>query len=131
MKAPIPKNEAKRLQVLWQYNLLDTMPEETIVSSQEHGEAAARLESDLPAAHALLERAVHAANTQGRSLAQILASWPEVTAHLGPAELETVLDPAHYLGASDAFIDAVLARAAAARGAAPQTSPRAQTGSNP
>jgi 3-carboxy-cis,cis-muconate cycloisomerase len=83
------------------------------------------------AAHALLERAVHAANTQGRSLAQILASWPEVTAHLGPAELETVLDPAHYLGASDAFIDAVLARAAAARGAAPQTSPRAQTGSNP
>jgi GAF domain-containing protein len=28
MKAAIPKNEAKRLQVLWQYNLLDTMPEE-------------------------------------------------------------------------------------------------------
>lgn len=28
MKAPLPKNEAKRLKVLWQYDLLDTVPEE-------------------------------------------------------------------------------------------------------
>ncbi len=28
MTAPIPKNEAKRLKVLWQYEVLDTVPEE-------------------------------------------------------------------------------------------------------
>ncbi len=27
MKAPVPKNEKKRLEVLWQYELLDTIPE--------------------------------------------------------------------------------------------------------
>lgn len=27
MKAPLPKNEAKRLKVLWQYDVLDTVPE--------------------------------------------------------------------------------------------------------
>lgn len=28
MKAPVPKNEAQRLKVLWQYDVLDTVPEE-------------------------------------------------------------------------------------------------------
>ncbi len=28
MKAPLPKNEAKRIKVLWQYDVLDTLPEE-------------------------------------------------------------------------------------------------------
>ena len=28
MTAPVPKNEAKRLKVLWQYDILDTVPEE-------------------------------------------------------------------------------------------------------
>lgn len=28
MKVPIPKNEARRLKVLWQYDVLDTVPEE-------------------------------------------------------------------------------------------------------
>jgi GAF domain-containing protein len=28
MKAPLPKNESKRLNVLWQYDILDTVPEE-------------------------------------------------------------------------------------------------------
>jgi hypothetical protein len=28
MKTPVPKNEAKRIKVLWQYDILDTVPEE-------------------------------------------------------------------------------------------------------
>jgi GAF domain-containing protein len=28
MKAPLPKNEVKRIKVLWQYDVLDTVPEE-------------------------------------------------------------------------------------------------------
>ena len=28
MNAPVPRNEARRLEVLWQYNVLDTVPEE-------------------------------------------------------------------------------------------------------
>lgn len=28
MSAPLPKNEPKRLKVLWQYEVLDTVPEE-------------------------------------------------------------------------------------------------------
>src|SRR5688572_16673492 len=28
MKSPLPKNEAQRLKVLWQYDVLDTVPEE-------------------------------------------------------------------------------------------------------
>src|SRR5882757_3426767 len=28
MRAPIPKNEKKRLEVLWQYEVLDSVPEE-------------------------------------------------------------------------------------------------------
>ena len=28
MRVPIPKNEAKRIKVLWQYDILDTVPEE-------------------------------------------------------------------------------------------------------
>ncbi len=32
MTAPIPQNEKKRLKVLWQYEVLDTVPEEVSVS---------------------------------------------------------------------------------------------------
>ena len=40
MTAPIPKNETKRLQVLWQYEVLDTVPEEIF---DELTELAARI----------------------------------------------------------------------------------------
>src|SRR5512146_1838547 len=40
MKAPTPKNESKRLKVLWEYEVLDTVPEEVF---DELTELAARI----------------------------------------------------------------------------------------
>lgn len=61
-------------------------------------------------AHHLLEEASRRCLTQGRHLHTELASMPEITAALPPAELEALFDPASYRGASDAIIDAILSR---------------------
>ncbi|MER6672179.1 3-carboxy-cis,cis-muconate cycloisomerase [Streptomyces sp. NPDC000983] len=59
-------------------------------------------------ARALMTRASHEAADRGTSLARVLAADPEVTRHLGPAELEALLDPAQYLGAAPGLVDRVV-----------------------
>jgi 3-carboxy-cis,cis-muconate cycloisomerase len=48
------------------------------------------------------------ARSDGRSLAAVAGADSRVTAVLGVAALATALDPAQYLGSSDAMIDAAL-----------------------
>jgi 3-carboxy-cis,cis-muconate cycloisomerase len=43
----------------------------------------------------------------------VLAEDAAVTRHLDVAQLRTLLDPAHYAGEAQAFVDAVLVRYAA------------------
>lgn len=61
------------------------------------------------AAHELVTRACHVAQSRGRSLQAVLGADPEVLKILGPLELEQLFDPQAALGASHAFIDRVLA----------------------
>jgi 3-carboxy-cis,cis-muconate cycloisomerase len=60
-------------------------------------------------AHHLVERASKAAVQTGRTLYEVLAADPAVTAHLDDEQLRKLLDPAHYAGEAHAFVDAVLA----------------------
>ena len=62
-------------------------------------------------AHELVGEASRQALAEGRPLREVLASDPRVRAVLDDAALDRVFTPAHYLGVTDAFIDAVLARA--------------------
>ena len=61
------------------------------------------------ASHEAIERACRKAVAERRPLAESLAADPVVSAHLDPAEIERRLDPQHYLGAAQTFIDRVLA----------------------
>jgi 3-carboxy-cis,cis-muconate cycloisomerase len=61
------------------------------------------------AAHELVARACHVAQSRGRSLQAVLGADPEVVKILGPLELEQLFDPQAALGASHDFIDRVLA----------------------
>jgi len=61
-------------------------------------------------AHHLLELASRESLTGQRHLREVLADMPAVTAHLDPAMLVHLFDPATYRGASDAIIDRVLVR---------------------
>lgn len=60
-------------------------------------------------AHHLVEHASKTAVQTGRSLYDVLAADEAVTTHLGEERLRTLLDPAHYAGEAQAFVDAVLA----------------------
>ncbi|HTH61300.1 MAG TPA: 3-carboxy-cis,cis-muconate cycloisomerase [Paraburkholderia sp.] len=60
-------------------------------------------------AHHLVEHASKSAVQTGRTLHEVLAADPSVTAHLGDEQLRKLLDPAHYVGEAHAFVDAVLA----------------------
>jgi 3-carboxy-cis,cis-muconate cycloisomerase len=61
------------------------------------------------AAHHAVQAACDRARTEGMPLAKALATFPEIAARLDATALETLTDPARYLGSTDAFIDRVLA----------------------
>ncbi|MGG5889315.1 3-carboxy-cis,cis-muconate cycloisomerase [Falsiroseomonas sp. HC035] len=61
-------------------------------------------------AHDAVHHACDVAMAERIPLAEALARDPGVTAHLDPAGLAKLTDPAGYLGATQVFIDAVLAR---------------------
>ena len=63
-------------------------------------------------AHHVVKHACDAALAEGIPLADALAREPAVTGRLDRAAIETLTDPAHYLGSADRFIDRVLAVAA-------------------
>lgn len=68
-------------------------------------------------AHHLIGSACRSALAGQRPLRAVLGEMPAVTEHLAPAELDRLLDPAAYLGATGVFVERVLsahARAAAA-----------------
>ncbi|WDD90921.1 3-carboxy-cis,cis-muconate cycloisomerase [Burkholderia sp. FERM BP-3421] len=69
------------------------------------GDAIGRLD-----AHHLVEQASREALQSGRTLHDVLAADPRVSAQLSPEALQRLFDPAHYVGAAHAFVDAVLAR---------------------
>ena len=54
-------------------------------------------------AHNILGSAVKKSAEEGRNLSAVLAEIPEVTAHLGPAELQQLETPERYLGSAEAF----------------------------
>jgi 3-carboxy-cis,cis-muconate cycloisomerase len=60
-------------------------------------------------AHHLVEQASRTAVQTGRTLYDVLAADPSVTAHLDSARLQALLDPANYVGKAHVFVDAVLA----------------------
>jgi 3-carboxy-cis,cis-muconate cycloisomerase len=62
-------------------------------------------------AHRLLEAASREAAASGRHLREILAGEPAVTDHLTATGLDDLFDPLRYAGATQSFIDRVLARA--------------------
>jgi 3-carboxy-cis,cis-muconate cycloisomerase len=62
-------------------------------------------------AHLVVEHAASKAIAEKRPLGAILKEDKELTAHLPPAEIDRVLDPAGYVGESVAVVDRVSARA--------------------
>jgi 3-carboxy-cis,cis-muconate cycloisomerase len=60
-------------------------------------------------AHKVLEVAVRKSVKEGRHLAAVLAETPEVTTHLGRAELKELETPEQYLGSAEAFRRALAA----------------------
>lgn len=59
-------------------------------------------------AHQLVEKACHRASAQGLHLGDILRDDPAIQSDLSASELARLLDPANYLGQSDAFVERVL-----------------------
>ncbi len=59
-------------------------------------------------AHDLVYAACRVAHDTGSTLADALAQQPGITAHLDPAALARLTDPANYLGAAPAMVDRVL-----------------------
>ena len=62
-------------------------------------------------AHRIVEHACNKAIKESRHLREILAEEPLIQTHITAAELEKLMDATHYLGATQQFIDRVLAEA--------------------
>lgn len=60
-------------------------------------------------AHHLLEQCCKRAVAEQRHLRAVLGDEPQVTAELSPAELDDLLDPAHYLGQSRTWVERAVA----------------------
>jgi 3-carboxy-cis,cis-muconate cycloisomerase len=69
----------------------------------------------LAASHELVRRAALQVQQSGESLASVLLSMPEVTAHLSEAEIHRLRDPDQYLGSAQRFIEQVLKESDARR----------------
>jgi 3-carboxy-cis,cis-muconate cycloisomerase len=63
-------------------------------------------------AHKILEAAAKRSVEQGKNLAAVLAETPEVTAHLGPAELKQLEVPEQYVGSAESFRKALIVESA-------------------
>ena len=53
-------------------------------------------------------------NTQGGTLAEVLKGMPEVATRIDPQHIESLCDPANYIGQCGEMVDRVLAKFAAA-----------------
>jgi 3-carboxy-cis,cis-muconate cycloisomerase len=62
-------------------------------------------------AHHLVEEASRVASAERRPLHDVLASNPKITQHVDPSELSRLFDPRGYQGASQTFIDRLIAAA--------------------
>ena len=62
-------------------------------------------------AHRIIEHACNKAIKESRHLREILAEEPLIQTQITATELEKLMDPAHYLGTTQQFIDRVLAAA--------------------
>lgn len=62
------------------------------------------------AAHHLVERCSKQAVKDARPLRDVLANDADVSRHLSPSELDTLLDPAHYLGQAKRWITLAIAQ---------------------
>jgi adenylosuccinate lyase len=63
---------------------------------------------DRQEAHRLLRSCSSKALIENRSLSEILKSEPSVTQRLADHEIDSILDPKHYLGAALSIVDSVL-----------------------
>ncbi len=61
------------------------------------------------AAHHLIEQCCRRAVEQGEHLRQVLGAEPQVAAQLSAEALDRLLDPAHYLGQSQRWVQRALA----------------------
>jgi 3-carboxy-cis,cis-muconate cycloisomerase len=62
-------------------------------------------------AHKILQEAASKAVSERKDFVSVLADMPEVTAHLGAAELRQLVVPSQYLGSTEAFRKALMAEA--------------------
>jgi adenylosuccinate lyase len=85
------RNLDESLGLVYSQTVLTTLLEKTPLQREE--------------AYALVHRSSMVAWDEGRPLAELLKSDPEVTAHLDPAEIEACFDPARYLEGTNVIFE--------------------------